>query len=410
VTTARTGLVTAMLPPDVGGTQVVIWRLFKDDPGVVVVSGAGSVSPPEGPYRPLDAPTLRLPYPHLRGYRYGLGPLWAAYGVAWLAYAARRAARFFAHHQVDRIVSVPHHGPFALLGLLVARRLELPHTFYILDSWEEAAMGSLDRKLIQQGLRVAARTPHSTLAAVSPALMAHYRRTYGFQDCVWIPNPGPLPEERSAPGTKPEPIVVLSGGIKSFNYDAILAVIEAMRGCTVARKLIITGPGFRFGETLRSWGAGYDHVECLMGTREEVAAIQRRAAVLLIATNVADSSLTARGYLPGRLPEYVAAGRPILLIGPATSDAWRAINHWRLGRTLASQDKAAIAEAIDDLARESIESDGRRESGDFDALFLEVFSREEARRRLLGGSELPTPPSARAASLAGDFEQPFRKP
>ena len=183
-----------------------------------------------------------------------------------------------------------------------------------------------------------------------------------------------------------------------------------MRRCTVARKLIITGPGFRFGETLRSWGAGYDHVECLMGTREEVAAIQRRAAVLLIATNVADSSLTARGYLPGRLPEYVAAGRPILLIGPATSDAWRAINHWHLGRTLASQETAAIAEAIDDLTRESIEGARRRGSDDFDALFLEVFSRDEARRRLLDGPELQTPLSARAVSLAGDFEQPFRKP
>ena len=49
---ARTGLVTAMLPPDVGGTQVVVWRLFKDDPGVVVVSGAGSASAARGALSP----------------------------------------------------------------------------------------------------------------------------------------------------------------------------------------------------------------------------------------------------------------------------------------------------------------------------------------------------------------------
>ena len=56
--------------------------------------------------------------------------------------------------------------------------------------------------------------------------------------------------------------------------------------------------------------------------------MQREASVLLVATNVVDDSLAGLGYMPGRLPEYVAAGRPILLIGPESSEAARAVRHW----------------------------------------------------------------------------------
>ncbi len=394
---------TALLPPNVGGTEILVWRLFQDLGHLAVVSGApaGTPSAPSELYSPLKAPTLSVAYPRLRGYRYGLAPLLGAYSTAWLAARLRPVVRFLAEQRVEHVISIPHHGPFALLGLMAARRLGLPHTFYILDAWEEASTGPLERRLIQLGLRLAGRMPDSRVAAVSPALAEHYGATYGFRDRVWIPNPAPLPEELPTHDVKPQPFVLFSGGIKPFNSDAVRCVIRALPHCRVTQKIVISGPSSGFAETLRTHGELHDRVEFTMGSRTDVAVTQRRAAVLLVATNVDDRSQTSVGYLPGRLPEYVAAGRPVLLVGPAQSDAARAVRHWHLGSTTNSRNEKELAEILDSLTAESM-SDASSAARPFRDMFLEVFSRQEARRRLLGGP--PGALSPEAAKLASEFE------
>ncbi|MDB4982613.1 MAG: hypothetical protein JWM82_3365 [Myxococcales bacterium] len=400
---SRVGLVTALLPPSVGGTEILVWRLFQDLGHLAVVSGApaGAPAAPSELYSPLRAPTLALAYPRLRGYRYGLAPLLGAYSTAWLAARLGPAVRFLAAQKVEHIISIPHHGPFALLGLMAARRLGLPHTFYILDAWEEASTGPLERRLIQLGLRLAGRMPDSRVAAVSPALAAHYGAAYGFRDRVWIPNPAPLPEELPSDEVKPQPHVLFSGGIKPFNLDAIRCVIRALPHCRVAQKIVISGPSSGFADTLRAHGELHDRVEFTMGSRTDVAVAQRRAAVLVVATNVDDRSQTSVGYLPGRLPEYVAADRPVLLVGPSQSDASRAVRHWHLGRTTESRDEKELAAILDGLTAESL-GGASLAARPFRDRFLEVFSRQEARRRLLGGP--PDALSDEAAKLASEFE------
>jgi hypothetical protein len=132
--------------------------------------------------------------------------------------------------------------------------------------------------------------------------------------------------------------------------------------------------------------------------------LQRQAAVLLVATNINDTTQTSLGYLPGRLPEYVSTRRPILLIGPPGSDAARAVRHWRLGQTTTTQDETELAELFDALATRGMDAGPEAISSDHD-LFLEVFSRAEARRRLLGAPSAPL--SRAAAALAEQFELPF---
>jgi hypothetical protein len=397
----RVALVTALLPPSVGGTEILIWRLFRDHRDLVVVSG-GAFTPEGDPdsrddgYRALDATTLRLPYPTLRGYRYGLAPLLGALATGWLAKSLPRLIGFLRETHVERVVSVPHQGPFALLGYLAARALGLEHTFYILDAWEEGATGPIERTLIGAGLRRAARAPRSRLAVVSPALGAHYRARFGFPAPIWIPNPAPLPDELPSMSAVPQPDLLFTGGIKPFNIEALRRVARAIKRCLVTRRLIVTGKTDHLAAVLRAHGELHDRVEFRRGTRVEIARLQREAAVLLVATNADDGSETARGYLPGRLPEYVSSGRPIILVGRQDSDAARAVRHWKLGRTTASTDEGELAAIIDVSTRESSDGDGRNHQRD---LFLEVFSRAEARRRLLGE---PAPPLSRAAAELAD--------
>jgi hypothetical protein len=400
---SRVGLVTALLPPQLGGTNILVWRLFQGRPDTFVVSGLErGIAPATDLYRELDAPTLHLPYPRLRGYKLGLAPLLGAAAMTWLAARLPRVIAFFREHRVDHIVSIPHNGPFALLGLMAARLLGLRHTFYILDAWEESSTGPLERKVIELGLRRAGRLPRSRVATVSPALLRHYRTAFGFREGVWIPNPAPLPLEDPPDDVRVKPVVLFSGGIKPFNEAAIRCAARAIRRCEVAQTLVVMGPSFAFSETLRAHGELHDRVEFKMASRVEVAVAQREAAVLLITTNVGSTSQTSIGYLPGRLPEYVAARRPILSIGPEESDAARAVRHWHLGRTTDSQDEAEIAALFDALAREAL---GAPEdlARPFHDRFLELFSVAEARRRLVGGG--PCALSPEAAQLAADFER-----
>lgn len=393
---SRVGLVTALLPPVVGGTQMLVWRLFQDDPNLVVVSGENEiVIPPIEGYSALAVPTLDLPYPRLRGYRYGLAPVLGAVSGAWLAAALVRVIRFLKAQRVDHVVSIPHPGPFALLGILAAHRLQIPHTLYILDAWEETSTGPIERALIRWGLRFAARMPRSRLAVVSPALGEHYRRTFGFREITWIPNPAPLPKEQVATGVKAEPFVLFTGTVKPFNITALRCVARSVRRCKVIEKFVLTGHSSGPVDPSND-----DRLASEQYSPAEVSALQRRASVLLVATNVDDASQTSLGYLPGRLPEYVSTRRPILLIGPQGSDAARAIRHWRLGPTTSSQDEAKLAEIFDQLALQAGNPEQPTRHHD---LFLEVFSRQEARRRLLGEPSVPL--SNEAAALAAEFEQ-----
>jgi hypothetical protein len=393
-------LVTALLPPALGGTEILVWRLFGGDADVAVVAGADAPAggPADDLYRPLEGPTLALPYPRLRGYKYGLAPVLGAASAAWLAAQTPRVARFLRARGVSQVVSIPHNGPFALLGFFAARALGLEHTFYVLDAWEDASTSPLERALIRRVLGWAARAPRSRLAAVSPALADHYRRTYGFADAQWIPNPTPLPVEVPRVDVAPRRTAVLSGGIKTFNEEAVRTLIRAIPRCKVVERLIVTGPAARFDETLRARGEWHDRVEFKMASREEVAVIQREAAVLVVATNVDDRTLTSKGYLPGRLPEYVAARRPVLLVGREDSEAARAVRHWKLGLTTASRDEGELAAMLDQLASEPPGAEPAER-----AAFLETFSRDEARRRLLRTSAAAR--TGFAAELAARFER-----
>ncbi len=400
---SRVGLVTALLPPVVGGTQMLVWRLFQGDPNLVVVSGMNETVAFAGDgYSPLAAPTLDLPYPRLRGYRYGLAPALGAFSGIWLAAALVRVTRFLKSQGVDHVVSIPNAGPFALLGILAAHRLRIPHTLYILDAWEEAAMGPIERAFVRLGLRFAARMPRSRLAVVSPALGGHYRSAFGFRDVTWIPNPAPLPTEPVTTSAKAEPFVLFTGTVKPFNITALRCVARSIRRCKVIEKFVLTGHSSAPADSQGQRANDDDYLESRHCSPAEVSSLQKRASVLLVATNVDDTSQTSLGYLPGRLPEYVSTRRPILLIGPQGSDAARAIRHWRLGSTTTTQDETTLAEMFDRLALQGTSPEELAAHHDHD-LFLEVFSRQEARRRLLG--EPSAPLSSAAATLAAEFEQ-----
>ena len=78
----------------------------------------------------------------------------------------------------------------------------------------------------------------------------------------------------------------------------------------------------------------------------EVTASLGRAHVLLLLTN---DTPAAQGIIPGKTYEYLAAGRPILAIGPPEGDAARVLDLTGAGTMCGFQDKAGMKKVISQL-------------------------------------------------------------
>ena len=79
---------------------------------------------------------------------------------------------------------------------------------------------------------------------------------------------------------------------------------------------------------------------------DEVLKTQRSSQVLLLLIN---NTPNAKGILTGKLFEYLAAGRPILCIGPEDGDAARVIKETQAGQTVDFKDKEQMKEALRSL-------------------------------------------------------------
>lgn len=78
---------------------------------------------------------------------------------------------------------------------------------------------------------------------------------------------------------------------------------------------------------------------------EAVVYMQRCTALLLGIPDVAHN----RGILPGKVFEYLAAGRPVICIGPEGSDAAQVLEGCQAGRSFAYEDRAAMRRYLDEL-------------------------------------------------------------
>jgi len=80
--------------------------------------------------------------------------------------------------------------------------------------------------------------------------------------------------------------------------------------------------------------------------RERALALTAGSPVLLLLLNKQDN---VKGRIPGKLFEYLAARRPILVLGPVDSDVARIVNETQSGQTCDYDDAPAIKNAILDL-------------------------------------------------------------
>lgn len=269
--------------------------------------------------------------------------------VSWLPFALRDARRL---GPFDLVLTSSPPQSAHLVGAALARR-GIPWVAELRDGWifepprpewPLAPLRALDRRL-ERTLRRA-----RAVVGVTRPIADDLSRRLGLEAHV-ITN-GFDPEEQPAPGEEE----LLAPGRRSFVHTGRVEVtgtkldplLEALRllGPEAGLEIVFAGP-LSEHETVQLAAPELDGLVRTVGVldRPHTLRLQRAADTLLLITE----GSRRRSVATGKLFEYLAAGRPIIVLGDET-EAARIVAETRTGAAV-PLDPEAIAEALRDPPR-----------------------------------------------------------
>lgn len=306
-------LVHALAPPQGGGTGVVMHRLLEGLPGwradVVadralrrrVRAGEGNVV--SGRYRfVLKLPPLPVVRPLIDLVNLPLAVLAGARAAA----AARRSGA--------RLVLTAFDGGFSQIAATVAARLSgLPLVVMVFDLWEENAYSPVERWLARRFERRILRSA-AEVVVFCGAARDHLSDKHAVTATVIDT---PIERLEAAEAGEPDPgEVLVAGAVYWAQEDAVRRLLRAVREVEGAHVTVLGDRG-----AAEAGGLEADRYEQPLSGAAFRARLMR-AGVLFLGLSLESPHpevvLTAT---PARLPEYMAAGRPLLVHAPAGSHA-----------------------------------------------------------------------------------------
>lgn len=362
-------LISNVLPPSESAQAAIIHRLLRDlDPDSYCLLSSRDYTADTRPNytgklagkRYYLAPTFRL----TRGYRFGLKRLRESINpIIELPARARGIARILRREKCDAVVVCT--GGNEILdfpaGYLASRLVGARFYAYLLDQYFHMVAHMLGKHFLQL-LEPWLLKGASVVIAPNEFLRDELRRRHHIEP-VLIHNPcdlsvydGPLEEEAELDGSAQdhnEIRIVYTGGVGSLHYDAIrnlLRAIETLDRKNVKLHLYTAQPLYDLDRVgIRGPMVYHEH--------EPVSAmpsIQRRADILFLplAFNSAHPEIV-RTAAPGKVGEYLAARRPILVHAPADSFIAWYFRLYECGLVVDQDDPALLARALDLLLNDA---------------------------------------------------------
>lgn len=271
--------------------------------------------------------------------------------------AARRAIR---EHGITMLLGISDDGP-ALIGTRLAHRLTgLPYALYLFDLYRgndlSCALRAIARVAEPRLLREAA-----VVVTTNEATDGLLRRRYGGTFRSEVVHNSAFPEEfeRSlrTGSARPPYTIVFTGNVYWAQEHAVLNLVRSMdrlRDLPVRLLLYIPSPT----EKIRAEAAGRPNVELTSAPQSEVARVQCDATLLFLplswGTKAPEIIATAT---PGKLTDYLASGRPMLVHAPAGSYVARFTREHDTGIVVDRDDVRALADAIREFLRDPSSAD-----------------------------------------------------
>jgi glycosyltransferase involved in cell wall biosynthesis len=268
--------------------------------------------------------------------------------VSWLPFALPRAARLA--RAADCVVTTAPARSAHLIGLALARR-GLPWVADFRDGWRfedqrpSWALPGLDR--VDAALeRAVARTAGACVGVTRP-ISEDLRERLGAHAETITNGFDPEDPDLAAPAVQPGggPHTVVHTGSLAYGGRDPAPVVDAvhrLRAAGADVELLFAGP-VSAGERAAIEGRGEGARALGSLPRPQALALQRTAGTLLLITGDHQASIAT-----GKLYEYFAAGRPILVLGER-SEAARLVREAGAGLATSASDPEQIAAALQEL-------------------------------------------------------------
>ena len=270
----------------------------------------------------------------------------------WIRPSVRFLKKYLAEHPVDLIVSSGPPHSMHLIGLGLRKKLNIPWVadfrdpwtridFYeelLLSKWADRKHHRLEEKVIQNADAVisVSRTVYEEFSAMGAKASFYIPNGYDPQDLQGTESPSSVPDKFRIlhagsinPARNPELLwKVLTQLVKAQPSFADDLEIQLVGKADISVKKSLEQ------YDLMPYTTFVDYVP-----HEDVFRLERNAAILLLLIN---RNTYAKRVVPGKLFEYLAAGRPILALGPPDGESAKILHETKHGTAIDYEDHALL--------------------------------------------------------------------
>jgi glycosyltransferase involved in cell wall biosynthesis len=347
--------VSNILPPSHTAHAAILHRLLRDrDPATYCLLSARNYA--DGAQEEWSG-RLAGRYYHLhtwrltRGYRFGLARVRAAVNLVLDLRRVSTIARILRRERCDAVVACTGGDEIVdfAAAYLASRLTGLPFYAYLLDQFSHMVRFGLGRTVVGR-LEPSIMKRAAAVIVPNEFLAEEVRREFGI-DPVVIHNPCDLQlydnvRDREAEKAAGERSIVYTGEIGEVHFGAfrnLLAAID-LPGENEVRLHLYSNSGRTWLETHGIRGPVVFHGQHPLA---EMPSIHKRADILFLPLSIESPyGEIIRTAAPGKMGEYLAARRPILVHAPADSFvAWYFRRH-ECGLVVDRDDPAELAHAL----------------------------------------------------------------
>lgn len=342
--------------PNAVGVPLMLWRLFSTFPEGTTTFLASDEAP--------DDPFLRgrkeyrffakdLIKPQSWWARSPMLKYTAVNAANFLGQAiriAREGGRLLATGGVDEIVGISDTGPCFLASWWLSRKFKVPYSILVFDLWRGNFLKPADRLaafLFEKNILRGARK----ILTAGEGLAEHLKEQYALAPIV-VHNPLPRPAEsgKPVPPRANPPFILYPGSVYWAQEDSVRNLVSAIRGLPVELRIYTPQPASLLEEK-GIFGANVHVLPQL--SSQETARVEREAAVLFLPLSFARHGWRViQTASPGKMSEYLAAGRPILVHAPPYAFISRYTKMHACALVVETPSPAALKEAVLRLLRD----------------------------------------------------------
>ncbi len=351
--THRILIVTSWAPPMVGGPRN-FYHLVSEFPpesyailtrnGLVPSAGADHVGRLVAPASESPTGTAGVAGQLLRVLRVAT----PVPTLVTIAAMVRRGVAVVRRGGITRILGVSDNGPALIAAHQISRRTGVPYALYLYDLYRGNHLAPFDRLL-------ANFTEHTLLRGAKPVIVTNeatescYRTRYAHLDLAVVYNSvrgSDYASYRTPYRPAPPYAIVFTGHVYWAQRQSVLNMVRAMEeleDLPVHLDLYTPRPNRKLAAAVRAT----PRVRVLSAPAASMPAVQSRATLLFLplAWNTPSRQIIATAS-PGKLTDYLAAGRPLLIHAPAYAFVTQYARRHDLGVVVDVNDHRALAHAV----------------------------------------------------------------